>query len=68
MSLSVLIAQHRRTEHSLRESEERFRNMADTAPVMIVTADARQKATFFQQGMDEFYRTHAGTGDWQGLD
>jgi PAS domain S-box-containing protein len=54
MSLSVLIEQHRRTEHSLRESEERFRNMADTAPVMIVVADAKQNATFFNKAWTTF--------------
>ncbi len=54
LSLSVLIEQHQKTEHSLRESEERFRNIADTAPVMIVVADARQKATFFNKAWTTF--------------
>jgi len=54
MSLSVLIEQHRRTEHSLRESEERFRNLADTAPVMIVASDAEQQAIFFNKAWTTF--------------
>ena len=41
------VAEHRRTEQALRESEERFRSMADTVPVMIVTSDADGQATFF---------------------
>jgi len=43
------IAERKRTEQALRESEERFRTMADTAPVMIVTADANKFATFFNR-------------------
>jgi two-component system cell cycle sensor histidine kinase/response regulator CckA len=34
----------------LRESEERFRNMADTAPVMLWVAGPDQLCTFFNQG------------------
>jgi len=43
------IAERRRTTQALRESEGRFRIMADTAPVMIVTSDANQVATFFNK-------------------
>jgi PAS domain S-box-containing protein len=43
-----------RTELALRESEQRFRTMADTAPVMIVTADASQRATFFSRAWLNF--------------
>ena len=50
MSLSVLIAQHQKTEHSLRESEDRFRNMADTAPVMIVVLDTNGEQLFSTSG------------------
>jgi len=35
-----------RAQRVLRESEERFRNMANTAPVKIVVTDANQQATF----------------------
>jgi PAS domain S-box-containing protein len=54
MSLSVLIEQQRRTEQSLRESEARFRNMADTAPVMIWISGPDGLATFFNRGWLEF--------------
>lgn len=54
LSLSVLMAQHRATEHSLRESESRFRNMADTAPVMIWTSGRDGLATFFNRGWLHF--------------
>jgi PAS domain S-box-containing protein len=54
MSISVLIEQQRRTEQSLRESEARFRNMADTAPVMIWLSGPDKRATFFNKGWLEF--------------
>ena len=43
------IVQRMRTEQALRESEQRFRIMADTAPVMIVTSDANQRASFLNR-------------------
>jgi len=43
------IGERQRTEQALRESERRFRIMADTAPVMIVTSDLNQRATFFNK-------------------
>ena len=54
LSLSVLIEQHRKTEQSLRESEARFRNMADTAPVMIWISGPDKLATFFNKGWLDF--------------
>ena len=54
LSLSVLMAQHRATEQSLRESETRFRSMADTAPVMIWTSGPDKLATFFNRGWLHF--------------
>jgi PAS domain S-box-containing protein len=54
MSLSVLMEQQHKTEQSLRESETRFRTMADTAPVMIWIADPNKAATFFNRGWLEF--------------
>lgn len=43
------ITERRRTEAALRESEERFRNMADEAPVMIWVTDTNKRATFFNK-------------------
>ena len=48
------LRQRRRSEAELRESEERFRNMADTAPVMIWVTGPDKLVTFFNKTYLEF--------------
>lgn len=48
------LRQRKRAEMRLRESEERFRNLANTAPVMIVASGADGNATFFNTTWLEF--------------
>ena len=43
------LRQRKRAEGALRESEERFRNLANTAPVMIVASGPDGAATFFNK-------------------
>lgn len=43
------LAQRRLTEQALRESEERFRNLADTAPVAIWATDPDRLGSFFNE-------------------
>jgi PAS domain S-box-containing protein len=48
------ISERKRAEGALRESEERFRNMADTAPVMLWVSGLDKLCTFFNKPWLEF--------------
>ncbi|MQA92121.1 MAG: PAS domain S-box protein [Gemmatimonas sp.] len=55
--IGALLVQHvrrRQTEAELRDSESRFRIMADTAPVMIWMSSADGRLTFFNRGWLDF--------------
>ena len=52
--VAVLIEQRRRTENSLRESEERFRTMANTAPALIWMSGPDKLCDFVNQGWLDF--------------
>jgi PAS domain S-box-containing protein len=48
------LRQRKRAEVALRDSEGRFRSLANTAPVMIVTSGADGRATFFNKTWLDF--------------
>jgi len=48
------ITERKRAEAALRESEERFRSMADTAPALICVSDCEGNCTFLNRSWLEF--------------
>jgi len=54
MGVVLDISERKRAEQKLRESEERFRSMADAAPVMIWMSDTEKLCTFFNKGWLDF--------------
>jgi PAS domain S-box-containing protein len=54
MFLPVVIEEEKRSQSALRESEVRFRNVADTAPVLVWMSDTSKSCTFFNKGWLEF--------------
>ncbi len=48
------ITERRRAEEAVRESEQRFRQLADAAPVFIWLANDKGKRTYFSKGWIEF--------------
>ena len=54
MVLAVLVEDRKRTGHALRESEERFRLMADTAPALIWMSGTDKLCTYFNKPWLDF--------------
>jgi DNA-binding response OmpR family regulator len=52
--LRLELTEHRLAEQALRETEERFRNMADTAPVLIWVSGPDKLCTFFNKPWLDF--------------
>jgi PAS domain S-box-containing protein len=65
------ISERKRSEAVLRESEERFRNMANTAPVLIWVCGPDRRCTFFNKGWLDFtgrtMEQELGSGWMEGL-
>ena len=63
---AVSIDARRRAEDALRESEARFRNMADHAPMIVWVTDAQGQAVFISQTWYEFTGLTPETGLGEG--
>lgn len=60
--IDIDITDRRQAERALRESEARFRNMADHAPVMIWMSDEKGNCTFLSRSWYEFTGMENGDG------
>ena len=54
MAIEIDVTLQRKAEQALRESEERFRTLADSAPVMIWMTDLDKKGIYFNRTWLEF--------------
>lgn len=60
--INLDITERKRAEQALRESEERFRNMADHAPVMVWVTEPDGNCTYLSQSWYEFTGQSPETG------
>ncbi|QHU99113.1 histidine kinase [Synechocystis sp. CACIAM 05] len=71
LAIRFEITSSKQAEKSLRESEARFRMMADTSPIMLWVADQDKKMTFVNQSWLEFrgatLAEEAGNGYLEGI-
>ena len=60
--LAALATEHARAEQAVRESEQRFRGFADTAPAMLAVTEPDASCSFLSRGWYEFTGQTEATG------
>ena len=63
IGISIDITDRKQAEEALRQSEQRFRNMADNAPMMVWVTDATGYCTYLSRSWSEF----SGQSETEGL-
>ncbi|MFP4143763.1 MAG: PAS domain S-box protein [Phycisphaeraceae bacterium] len=54
LGMNIDVTERKQTELALRESEERFKQMADTAPAMLWVTDEKHQCVFLSRGWHEY--------------
>jgi len=62
LTVAVEVTDHVRTRRRLMESEARFRNMADQAPMMVWVTDAQARCVYLSQSWYDFVGQTPATG------
>jgi len=65
LGISMDVTAQKQAQDALRESEARFRTMANTAPVMIWMSGLDKLCTFFNKGLARLYWPPVGAGAWR---
>ncbi len=64
LGIAVDVNEQKQSEEALRESESRFRNMANAAPVLLWTSDSNQRRQYFNQSWVDFTGQSQPAADW----
>jgi PAS domain S-box-containing protein len=64
LGIAIDVNEQKQSEEALRESESRFRNMANAAPMLLWTSDNNQRREYFNQSWIDFTGQAQPADDW----